>query len=209
MYDLLYCIYLFVDTMQILKGKKQVLSFVFQFFSQNVYCFQIWEKRSSTVEGRYNASSIVRYYVNNYKSGGRISRSTQDPHKTPQCVALTGEPWLVFCEYLWEIDRVITAAHCTLHWYAHLHRSMILAVVCYRSNLFLRYLILLNGTKVIQWTQYTWCEPDSSKTLDGLLSNLTRTVVLILISVFKVMGQQYHKKWRFWFIIKSCHSWPH
>ena len=45
-------------------------------------------------------SNIVRYYINNYRNWGRISDagSTKD---TPY-LALTGELWSVFYEYLWE-----------------------------------------------------------------------------------------------------------
>ena len=46
-------------------------------------------------------SNIVRYYMNNYRNWGRISiRCLIQKYIT--YLDLTGEIWVVFCEYLWE-----------------------------------------------------------------------------------------------------------
>ena len=46
-------------------------------------------------------SNIVSYYINNYKNWGRILFTCWIHINTPY-LALTGELWGVFCEYLWE-----------------------------------------------------------------------------------------------------------
>ena len=63
-------------------------------------CAVIFSVQSSAVITR---SDILRYCINNYRNRGRISIRS-----------LTGELWDVFCGFLSENDRVITAPHCIL-----------------------------------------------------------------------------------------------
>ena len=46
-------------------------------------------------------ANIVRYYMNNYRNWGNMSIRWWI-HRWPPYLALTGELWGVFCEYLWE-----------------------------------------------------------------------------------------------------------
>ena len=55
--------------------------------------------------------NIVRYYMNDYRNWDMVSIRCRI-HKDTPSIALTGEWWGVFCEYLRKIDRVIMVPLC-------------------------------------------------------------------------------------------------